>query len=100
MESADFQLAKVLKLSPEGELIDEMTMSDEGRYSSIISLYQDLFDTKYCLAIGTVLDTTLSCVEPYLAKFDLNLNMAWLREIELPSDYCVLYGGRSLMDSN
>lgn len=99
MTKDDIQPAKVLKLSPEGELLGEMAMSEEGRFSSVISLYHDPFDSKYCLAIGTVLDSTLSCGKPYLAKFDLNLNIAWLKEIDLPGDYCSLIGGRSLMDS-
>lgn len=99
MKRDDIQPAKVLKLSPEGELLGEMAMSEEGRYSSIIKLYIDPSNPKYCLAVGTILDSTFSCVKPYLAKFDLNLNMAWLKEIDLPDDYCYLIGGRSLMDS-
>lgn len=96
----DIQPAKVLKLSPEGDLLGEMSISEEGRYSSVTSLYHDPFDSKYCLAFGTLLDSTLSRVKPYLAKFDLNLNMVWLTEIELPDSYISLFGGRSLMDSN
>ena len=95
----DIQPAKVLKLSPEGELLGEMAMSEEGRYSSIIRLYRDPSDPKFCLAVGTVLDSTLSCVKPYLAKFDSNLNMVWLKMIDLPEDYCNLMGERSFMDS-
>ena len=95
----DIQPAKVLKLSPEGELLGEMAMSEEGNYSSIIRLYHDPSNPNYCLAVGTVLDSTLSCVKPYLAKFDFNLNMAWLKIIDLPEDYCNLLGGRSFMDS-
>ena len=100
MDRDDIQPAKVLKLSPEGELMGEMPMSEEGRYSSIICLYHDPIDSKYCLAIGTVMDSTLNCVKPYLAKFDFNLNMAWLKTIDLPEDYCNLLGGRSLLDAN
>ncbi len=96
----DIQPAKVLKLSPEGELLGEMAMSEEGRYSSIIRLYHDPSNPKFCLAVGTVLDSTLSCVKPYLAKFDTNLNMVWSRIIYLPEDYCNLLGGRSFMDSH
>ena len=96
----DIQPAKILKLSPAGELLGEMAMSEEGRYSSIIRLYHDPSNPKFCLAVGTVLDSTLSCVKPYLAKFDTNLNMVWLKIIELPEDYCNLLGGRSLMDSH
>ena len=96
----DIQPAKVLKLSPEGELLGEMAMSEEERYSSIIRLYRDPSNPKFCLAVGTVLDSTLSCVKPYLAKFDSNLNMVWLKIIDLPEDYCNLLGGRSFMDSH
>ncbi len=96
----NMQPAKVLKLSPEGELLGEMSMNEEGRYSSIIKLYHDPFNSKYCLACGVIIDSTVSCGRPYLAKFDLDLNMVWLKEIELPEDYCYLLGGRSLMDSN
>lgn len=95
----DIQPAKVLKLSPEGELLGELSISEGGRYTSVISLYHDPFDSKYCLAVGTVLDSTLSRLKPYLAKFDLNLNMAWLKTIDLPEEYCYWIGGRSLMDS-
>ncbi|MBQ6306901.1 MAG: hypothetical protein IJK78_10080, partial [Bacteroidales bacterium] len=45
----DIQPAKVLKLSPEGELLGEMAMSEEGRYSSIIRLYHDPSNPKFCL---------------------------------------------------
>jgi hypothetical protein len=96
----DIQPAKVLKLSPEGQLLGEMAMSEEGRYSSIIRLYRDPSNPKFCFSVGTVLDSTLSCVKPYLAKFDRNLNMAWLKTIDLPEDYCILLGGRSFMDSH
>ena len=94
------QPAKVLKLSPEGELLSEMAINEEGRYSSIIKLYQDPFNPKYYLAFGRILDSTLSYDKPYLAKFDLNLNLSWLKEIEIPEAYHNLLGGRSLMDSN
>ena len=96
----DIQPAKVLKLSPEGELLGEMAMSEEGRYSSVIKLFNYPSNPKFFLACGTILDSTLSCVKPYLAKFDLNLNMAWLRIIDIPGDYCNLFGERCLMDSN
>ena len=100
MKRDDIQPAKVLKLSPEGELLGEMAMSEEGRYSSIIRLYRDSSNPKFCLTIGTILDSTLSCVKPYLAKFDFDLNMTWLKIIDLPEDYCNLLGGRSFMDSH
>ena len=95
----DIQPAKVLKLSPEGDLLGEMAMSEEGNYSSIIRLYRDPSNPKYCLAVGTTLDSTLNCGKPYLAKFDLNLNMVWLKIINLPEEYCNWIGGRSFMDS-
>ena len=95
----DIQPAKVLKLSPEGELLGELAMSEEGRSSSIIRLYHDPTDPKFCLAIGATIDSTLSCGKPYLAKFDLNLNMVWLKMIDLPEDYCNFLGERSFMDS-
>ena len=95
-----YQPAKVLKLSPEGELLGEMTMHEEGRASSIIELYCDPHNPKYCLAIGTIQDSTLNHNKPYLAKFDQNLNLSWLKEIQLPETYQYLFGGRSLMDSN
>ena len=100
MTRDDRQPAKVLKLSSEGELLGEMAINEEGRYSSIIKLYRDPFNSKYCLALGTISDSTISYCKPYLAKFDQNLNLAWLREIDLPESFQYLCGGRSLMDSN
>ena len=94
------QPAKILKLSPEGTLLSEMTMNEEGRYSSIIQLYHDPFDYKYCIAVGTIQDSTLNYNKLYLAKFDHELNLSWRKEIELPEAYHNLFGGRSLMDSN
>jgi len=91
--------ARVFKLSPEGELLGEMAMNEEGRGSSILKLYRDPNDPKYCLALGRIMDSTLSYAKIFLAKFDLNLNLAWLREIDLPEEYRDLLGGRSLMDS-
>jgi hypothetical protein len=94
------QPATVLKLSPEGDLLGELAMNEDGRPSSIIRLFQDPSDSKYCLAIGTVLDSTMHYLNPYLARFDHALNMAWYKEIELPEEYCaILLGGRSIMDS-
>ena len=95
------QPAKVLKLSPEGELLGEMMMNEVGRSSSVIQLYRDPSDPKYCLAIGVVLDSTLSYTKPYLARFDHALNLSWRKEIELPEAYrTALCGGRCLMDSS
>ena len=91
--------ARVYKLSPEGEPLGEMAMNEEGRGSSIIELYNDPNDSKYCLALGRIMDSTHSYAKIFLAKFDLNLNLAWLREIDLPEEYRDLLGGRSLMDS-
>ena len=94
--------ARVLKLSPEGELLGEMLMNEDGRSSSIISLFHDPSDSKYSLAVGIIVDSTSTYEKPYLAKFDVDMNLLWHKEFELPEAYHAdaLTGGRSLMDSH
>ena len=99
-ERALVQQAKVLKLSPEGELLGEMAIGGQETTSTIIKLYCDPTDSKYCLAFGRIMDTTMSYNNLFLAKFDLSLNLSWLKEIELPEGYRDLFGGRSIMDSS
>lgn len=95
------QPARVLKLSPEGDLQAELAMNEDERPSSIVKLYQDPVDSKYFLAIGSVLDSTMNYIKPYLARFDHSLNLSWYKEIELPETYRTsLIGGRSIMDSS
>ena len=95
-----YQPAKILKLSPEGESLGEMTINEDGRSSSIIKLFCDPLDPKYYLAIGTIQDSTLIHPKLYLAKFDQNLSLSWVKEIDLPEIYHYLIGSRSFMDSH
>ena len=102
MKQVASQSAKVLKLSPDGELLGELFLCEEGRNSCIVRLFRDPFDSKSCLALGKIQDSVSGYHKPYLAKFDLNMNLLWFRETDLPESFqeTALFGGRSIMDSN
>ena len=92
--------AKVFKLSPNGELLGELTLTEEGRATAINKIYKDPFDSKYCYAVGKIHSNDLLFEKPFLVKFDTNLNELWRREIELPKEYQAYFlGARSLLDS-
>ena len=85
-DSVHFQ-PLVLKVSPEGEIVGELSLGFEGRYSNIIGVVLDPNDPNCCYAFGKTHDNNLHCDRPYLAKFDHDLNLLWQKEIELPEYY-------------
>ena len=92
--------AKILKLSPAGILLGELTFGYEGRRSTIAGIYRDPNDENRCVAIGKIHDNTMHIDLPLIVKFDHDLNIVNQKEIELPEEYrCFFYRSRSVMDS-
>jgi len=92
--------AKILKLSPQGEIIGEMTIGEEGRRTVIDKILPDPSDAACCLAMGRIHNHNLHCDKPFLAKFDHTLNVLWQKEIDLPETYHKFFmGARCMMDS-
>lgn len=92
--------AKVIKLSPTGEFIGELALGQEGVASSIDGLYCDPNHEDFYLALGRIEDEEHAYQKLFLAQFDKQLNLYWIREIDLQDDYKrYLLDVRSLMDS-
>ena len=90
----------VYKVSLEGEILGELALGYEGRYSNVIRLFDDPDDIHCCLAIGVTHDNDLHYDRPFLAKFDHDMNLLWQREIELPEPYREYMGLGAIMDSS
>lgn len=92
--------AKILKISSQGELMDELTLGEEGCRSVIYKLWLDPTNPNYCLAVGKVHDNDLHYDKPFLVKFDHGLNIQWQRTVELPEEYKLFFfNARVLMDN-
>lgn len=92
--------AKILKLSTNGELLNELVIGEEGRRSVVYKVFQIPDDPSCFLAVGKIHNNELHYDIPLLAKFDLQLNLLWLREIQLPEAYRKwFFRGQTMMDS-
>ena len=90
----------VYKVSAGGEVIGELALGFEGRYSIVYKLFVDPTDAKYCLAVGITHDNDLHYDRPFIAKFDHNLNLLWQNEVELPEEAHQQLNCHTIMDSD
>ena len=92
--------AKVIKLSPTGEIEGEITLGQEGISSIIDGLYRDPDHQDYYIAIGRMENEEFTFMKPFMAKFDKQLNLIWMKEIELQDDYKkYMSAARTLLDN-
>ena len=89
----------VYKVSLKGEILGELALGYEGRYSMVVRLFDDPHDALCCLAIGVTHDNDLHYDKPFMAKFDHDLNLLWQKEIELPETYHANMQLAAIMDS-
>ena len=89
----------VYKVSPEGEVLGELALGYEERYSMVVRLFEDPDDAQCCLAIGFAHDNDLHYDRPFMAKINHELNLLWQKEIELPEPYRNTLGVAAIMDS-
>ena len=93
-------VAKVMKLSPSGELLGELTLDAEGRGIAIYKLFKDQTGSNHFIAMGKINSEDLLYDKPFMVKFDGDLHVVSQKEIELPEEYHAYFsGGRSMMDS-
>ena len=90
----------VYKVSLEGEILGELALGYEDRYSMIVRLFDDPHDAFCCFAIGVTHDNDVHYDRPFMAKFDHDLNLLWQREIELPEPYHENMLLSAIMDSS
>ena len=92
--------AKILKLSPEMNLLGEMVIGEEGRRSTITGIYFDPENDAQYIAVGKIHDNELHYDRPYIVRFDGDLNVLWQKEVELPQEYCkFFFKPKSFMDN-
>ena len=92
--------AKILKLSPEMELLREMVIGEEGRRSTVTGIHHDPENENLFLAVGKIHDNDLHYDKPFLVRFDADLNIVWQKEVELPHNCCkFFFKQKSFMDS-
>ncbi|MBR6929339.1 MAG: T9SS type A sorting domain-containing protein [Bacteroidales bacterium] len=92
--------AGVVKLSPTGEFLGELTLGQEMVSSLIDGLYCDPYHKDFYLILGRIENEEHSYQKIFLAQFDKQLNLHWIREIELQDDYKkYMIGVKSFMDS-
>ena len=90
----------IYKVSQQGELIGELPLGYENRYSYLCGVYPAPDNPQCFLAVGRVHNNELHYDSPFMARFDSDLNLLWQREIELPEPYREFLGIASLMDDN
>ena len=92
--------AKVVRLSSQGEWMGELTLGEPGRRTVINGLYHDPDTPGHVIAAGKIHNNDGHFDQPFLAKFDHNLNLVWQKEIEMPEPYRKFYyRQRVMMDS-
>ena len=92
--------ARILKLSPNMELLGEMVMGEEGRRSTVTGIYPDPENDAYFIAVGKIHDNELHYDRPFMVRFDGDLNILWQKEVELPHNCCkFFFKQKSFMDS-
>ena len=93
--------AKILKLSPEMNLLGELVMGEGGRRSTITNIHFDPENEGLFIAVGKIHDNDLHYDRPFMIRFDSDLNVLWQKEVELPQEYCkFFFKPKSLMDSH
>ena len=97
-ETDDVAQPIVYKVSFAGDIIGELALGFDDRYSQVIRLFNDPADARYFIAIGTAHDNSLHYDRPFMAKFDLDLNLLWQRVIELPEPYHNIFNMGTIMD--
>ena len=88
----------IYKLSPNGEILDELVVGDENCFSQVYTIMRDPNDDFTCLALGTTYDHDLQYTRPLIIKFDYDLNLQWQKEIDLPEPYRCGIAFRSAID--
>ncbi len=90
----------VYKVSRGGEILGELALGYEDRYSMVNRLFEDPEDVRCCLAVGFTHDNVLHYDRPFMAKFDHDMNLVWQKEIELPDPYQGDIFVASIMDAS
>lgn len=90
----------VYKISSQGELLGELQLGYDDRYSYVYNVYQAPDDPLCFLSVGLVHDNELHYDSPFMAKFDQDLNLLWRREVELPEPYHSYIVFDAMMDSD
>ena len=92
--------ARILKLSPEMELLGEMVIGEEGRRSTVTGIHHDPENEDLFLVVGKIHDNELHYDKPFLVGFDADLNIVWQKEVKLPHNCCkFFFRQKSFMDS-
>ena len=92
--------ARILKLSPEMELLGEMVIGEDGRRSTVTGIHHDPENEDLFLAVGKIHDNDLHYDKPFMVRFDADLNIVWQKEVELPHNCCkFFFKQKSFMDS-
>ena len=91
----------ILKISPEGNYLDELAIGYEGCHTLINKIFPAPGVSASYLAAGTVYDTVLQYSTPFLAQFNCDMNLEWKRKITLPDEYKMgfIEPSRVMMDS-
>lgn len=90
----------VYKVSQRGELLGELALGYENRYSEVTGVYRAPDNSQCFLAVGKVHDNDLHYDKPFIARFDQGLNLLWQREVELPEPYREHISFGSVMDGD
>ena len=92
--------ARILKLSPEMELLDEMIIGEGGRRSTVTGIHHDPKNEDLFLVVGKIHDNDLHYDKPFMVWFDADLNIVRQKEVELPHNCCkFFFKQKSFMDS-
>lgn len=89
----------VYKVSHQGELLGQLILGYEDRYSYVYGTKPDPADPGCFLSIGLVHDNDLHYDRPFMVKFDQDLKLLWRREAELPEAYREGLAFGHMMDS-
>lgn len=90
----------IYKVSQQGELLGELALGFEGRFSFVFAVYQEHDNPQCFLAVGKTHDNDHHYDRPFMARFDLDLCLLWQREIELPEAYHNYISFGSVMDGD
>ena len=88
---------ELVKLSDDGTLQKRVSISDESTVSFVDGIYHDPSAQGWYYAIGFICKSNMSDCKPYVMRFDEDLNISELTEVELPSVYACFNMTRAIM---
>lgn len=90
----------LLKISKEGTIIKSVSLGDDIVYSGVEGLYRAPSNPGLFYGIGHVIHQDSQITKPFVLRFDDDLDLIEIKEVDLPGDYHSFVMSRSLLTND